>query len=288
MLKFWVIIISQVLAALIVFFTTDNLFNKKKKGQIFQPKSNFPLTQKGLFLLFTFLMIIGLSIWQEIDDIKERKAAENEITKKDSASSKIQEKRDSLAHARLIQSKNETIEALAAYGLKYDTAQKRIEKLVRDSSRLTIIKGAEPLVKFCAADPISFSKVNDLDSIEIKVCNDGAVSRNITIRLFLFVVKKDSLDIYKSLEYLYELKAFITPFSMGPSEWRSANTKLKKEVENFHLFLLATGSYTNSDGSKTFLIDDAAFFDFKKNKHFIPGDGGTKLKELLKSKGITI
>lgn len=233
MTKFWFIMISQVLAACIVFYSTDNIFNKRKKGQIFQPEPFFPLTQKGITLSVIFLFIIGLSIWQEVDDQKEKtatkKANDVEISKRDSIANKIQNSRDSIAFIRLQESKRQTIDALAQYGLKYDTAQKRIEKLVKDSSRVMIVKGIEPLIKFCASSPISFIKSNNTDSVTIKVCNEGAVSRNVTMRFFLFVAEKDNYAPYKSLQYLFEYPGLISPFALGTPEWRNSQFPLSQK-----------------------------------------------------------
>jgi hypothetical protein len=291
MSKFWFIIISQILAAFIVFFTTDNIFNKKKVN-ISQPKRLFPLTKKGIILSVLFLFIIGLSIWQEVDDQNEKNSTkrlnEAEIAKRDSIAIKLQNYRDSIAFLRLQESKKETIEALAQYGLKYDTSQKIIEKLIKDSSRVMIVKGVEPLIKFCATSPISFIKSDNIDSVIIKICNEGAVSRNITMRFFLFVAERDDYDPYKSLQYLFEYRGLISPFALGTPEWRNFSVAFEPGIEDLHLFVLVAGSYTNSDASKTFVIDDAIYFDFKQSQHRFPVDRGKKLKDLLETKGIKL
>ncbi|HTE25354.1 hypothetical protein [Flavitalea sp.] len=292
MTKFWFIIFSQIFAACIVFFTTDNLIIKRNKGQIFRPESKYPLTKKGFILAMIFIFIIGLSIWQEVDDQHEKdktqKANKLEITNRDSIANKTQNYRDSIAFARLQESKRETIEALAQYGLKYDTAQKRIEKLVKDSSRILIVKGVEPLIKFCASSPISFVQSPDIDTVTIKICNEGAVSRNITMRFFFFIADKDDYEPYKNLQYLIEYRGLISPFALGTPEWRNFSIPFKKEIEGLRLLVLVAGSYTNSDASKTFLIDDTLLFDFRLNQHRFPVDRGKKLKELLEAKGIKI
>lgn len=291
MSKFWFIILSQLLAALIVFFTTDKIFSQTKRSY-FSPKWNFPLTKKGVVLVIVFLFIIGLSIWQDFDDQAEKATVKRlnkiELSRRDSIGNGIQRTRDSIAYLRSQQSKNETIDALAQYGLKYDTTQRRIEKLVKDSSRVMIVKGIEPLIKFCANSPVSVISSNIIDSVTIKVCNEGAVSRNITMRFFLFVSKANSVNSYESLEYLFDYKGLITPFSLGYPEWRNFSIPFKKEIENFNLHILVTGSYTNSDGSKTFLIDDALYFDFTTKQHKFPTDRGSRLKEVLKAKGIAL
>src|SRR5690348_9099085 len=102
MTKFWFIILSQILAACIVFYTTDNILNKRNKDQIFQPRRIFPLTKKGIALILIFLVIIGLSIWQEVDDQQERaqtrKENQAEINNRDSIANRVQNERDSLAN----------------------------------------------------------------------------------------------------------------------------------------------------------------------------------------------
>lgn len=292
MTKFWFIIFSQILAAGVVFFTTENIFIKRKQNQIFQPRTYFPLTKKGLILSVIFLFIIGLSIWAEVDDQNDKKAVEianrNEISLRDSIAIKTQNYRDSIAFVRLQESKRETIEALAQYGLKYDTAQRRIEKLVRDSSRVLIVKGTEPLIKFCASTPVTVIKSTNTDSVTVRVCNEGAVSRNITMRFFFFVAEKDQHDLYKKLEYVYEYRGLISPFALGTPEWRNFTIPFKSEIEEMRMFVLVTGSYTNSDASKTFLIDDAILFDFKQNQHRFPVDRGQKLKDLLAVQGVKL
>lgn len=243
-------------------------------------------------LAVVFVLIIGLSIWQEVDDQVEKRIAkklsEKEMLRRDSIANTIQDKRDSIANERLQKSKYETILALAQYGLKYDTAQMRIEKIVKDSSRITIIKGVEPLLKFCANSPISYKKVNNIDSVSIMVCNEGAVSRNITLRFFIFIANGEKLNPYDSLEYLFEYKGLVNLFSLGVTEWRSFVVPFNSEIENKKLHVLVTGSYTNSDASKTFKVDEAIYFNFKEGKHLFPFDGGKELREFLFKKGIRL
>ncbi len=84
------------------------------------------------------------------------KMDENDKITKANKATEQQNKRDSIADIRLEKNRDQIIttfaESLAKYGLKYDSTQKVITKLILDSTKrtTTIINRNEPAIDFCA------------------------------------------------------------------------------------------------------------------------------------------
>lgn len=274
------IVLTQILAAVIVFYTTDGIVNKKSKGQIFQKRRKFFLTPKGIVLSLVFIVIIAVSVIHDIDETKARKK-EVENAKKQ------MDFKDSLNNVRIENSKLATIEALAKYGLKYDTVQRRIEQIVRDSSRTVIVNKEQPLLKLCPVNPIILTEDGLNPKIQISICNSGAVSRDIQLKFYFFISDiNDDIDIYKNLQFFGEFNRSEFLSEMSASEFKGFTANIMRDMSNKNLFIYLVGSYSNSERSKVYLADDVVYFDFKEKKYYSPVFGKDKLRKILKEKGV--
>jgi len=148
-------------------------------------------------------------------------------------------------YRKLDSSANTTIEALAVYGLKYDTAQKRIEKLVKDSAnnKVQIINSPDPLF---AVEDIQIER--KLDTVWMKIAFTSFDASSYDLNVTLSSVSKDNSN------RLHLLAKGFNPFS--------SNQNLPKDgiylVNLFHVddspypseyFTLVTGTIKKSDGT---------------------------------------
>ena len=72
--------------------------------------------------------------------------------------------------------------------------------------------------------------------------------------------------------------------SLSYPEWRSVTLNLPVALKKIFLFAYLTGTYTNSDESRTFVIDDTIFFNFDTNTHSFLLTGNKQLVDILKEK----
>jgi hypothetical protein len=137
------ILLTVIIAIMQTFIVTIPL-----KGKLSDNRHKFPknFTKLGWMLITCCIVTMACTILVFIVTGKEEEKSKLTL------SNQLKE-RDSLHQQRIIEAGNryigkldssdkKTIEALAKYGLKYDTAEKRIEKLVRDSlnRKVTIVK----------------------------------------------------------------------------------------------------------------------------------------------------
>lgn len=258
MTKLWFILVLQLLAAAIVFFTTEGLTPTRPSGQIFSPERRFFLTKKGIILVLIFSFIIGVSIWQEVDDQNEKIAAktlsDNELKKKDSLALIQQSQRDSIAFNRLQKSKEETIKALAIYGLKYDESQKRIEKLVKDSSRsriTNIVQQNDPVVGVCTPDGIQLKKT-ETDNLffNISLCYKYS-PLNLKVDLYAVSVFNGNWRL------MGKLPNFIVKHSgMEIDGGFTSQLVLTNRLNVDKVFIRLTGTYERKDKKDKIILDE--------------------------------
>ena len=207
----------------------------------------------------------------------------------------IREKRyrqhiDSLSQnfAKLIgSSKDSTIVALAKYGLKYDTAQQRIEKLIKDSSQkkiTNIISSTDPSI---GLDKPAITVDSSIGNNELMV--------SINIKNFkgsAYNVKAAAIGIHEINDRFIIVPSSI-PFSfenvkLEENEDMPLVAKIRfRGTPKGYLYFFITGSYTNADKSKTFNIEQIRVIDFEEKNQGTPYTKKNQLlRQFLKSKNL--
>ena len=225
------------------------------------------LVSSILGLLFT----IGLYLYSENKEGENKQELKNELAK-----------RDSLSHLEIEQSKNETIEALAKYGLKYDSAKKEIITFIKGS---TNAKDEKTVIGICPSDiGIVTERISDKEiHLDIRFCNFGnnpAYKVNITAEV---LVKKD--------ETLQHNEFGKSPYNLTISNQTTYVMKGKLNVNTIKwtedtLYLFLKGVYSNYQNTSKQIFRELYVYDYTKNQWGLPpGRSDLPIIETLKSSG---
>jgi hypothetical protein len=263
---------------------------QNRSKPIFKKPGSWKLTRKGWAFLGIAVLTAFLAWFQYHDNEIEQHKLRSELATRDSISReelRIRDKqtraeqlhrdsisnenlrkRDSLASVRIEKGKNETIVALGKYSLRYDSAQKIIERLVKDSAKKTIIQPADPIFRLCNSNGITVKKY-DLDSLIITVrkCNEVAESKKINVRIYL-VIDIDSDEYSPKLMFLARWRLIEDNAEMAPDDMRSGDIGFgirNASQRGYRLYAWVKGTFMNSDLSKSFEIDKVYSVSLKSN-----------------------
>lgn len=223
------ILITQILIVIFPFLgkISDNRHNSPKRFT----KLGYGLVLCCLVSLVASIMMIKISQDEEKDNKTE---LENALAERDS----INQSKINFANKNLY-------DAFAKYGLKYDIAEKRISKLVKDSSRVNIINGANPFLYIETIEP----KIKD-KSIEFKIDVASKMATSYNVNVALDLIQLDSLtNQYSYLQKNFTLLAPNSEIAEGKSlvsspSLSNPSKNIKYYIFNFH------GEYEKSDGTK--------------------------------------
>jgi cell division protein FtsL len=181
MLGLLLIIIVNIAAAISIFTTAgDKIFSDspKQPKAIFKRRKTYTLTQNGKILTSAIVVTTVIAIAQFfLTQSKERSLQKLQDLRDSNIASKNRI-RDSISSAKIENSKQETIEALARYGYKTDSLNDNLVRIVRDSTnrKITIIQGENPVVNFCLS-PIGLKFLysrNDTIGYSVSICSQNA------------------------------------------------------------------------------------------------------------------
>jgi hypothetical protein len=234
------------------------------KGKLSDNRRKFPynFTWKGYFLItsciLTIICTVFVLLMADKDEELSRINLTSQLRVRDSIYQNQIREAATKYEDKLDRSDKNIIELLAKYGLRYDSAQKAIAKLVKDSStkKITIIQENNPTISLCIDKGIKVLK-NQNDSLQLQFwfCYTHSPA-NISFDLRTLIVsngkweevgnrinlvnRKESLDIDGSLE---GNRLFIS------------NSPYSK----FYFYLI--GNYTNKNGTQSFRHNDAFVYD---------------------------
>ena len=245
-----------------------------------------------IFIFFMASLIIVLATIQK--DLN----SESQIKSEQVKAEKDLEKRDSLNKLFLDENNRKLIttftDALVQYGLKYDSAKKEIERIVKDSSKKIIQYnyGSDPTLTVNPNDGIKFINSASGDNFEIRFKNFNATSKNINILIYCCVWERtDTPNVsyrFKDIKHLLTSNQFATNYQMLKDHISSIKLNLKYSATSTSMYyFLIKGSYSNSDNTKKFTIDALYTFNFYEKKF-----GGTTepsnsiIRNILTEKGI--
>jgi hypothetical protein len=169
-------------AFLITVITSIDSFFKRKvpvPRQIFQGNEKRKVNSevvKMLLLLLTFSVSVWLLIRQNAVSEREKESAklvrEQELNRA-----------DSMAEARINKSKTETIDALAKWGLRIDSTNLSIKRILNTTKRTVNIKyGDDPVVHLCNENGLVFKQYKDNTyTFKVDLCNYLAPSTDIDV-----------------------------------------------------------------------------------------------------------
>lgn len=239
------------------------------KGKLKDNRYRFPknFTSLGYLLIscciITTLSTISIFIISENEEKNSKAELSSRLAERDSINQTKMNNVVSIYSDKIDSSNKITIEILAKYGLKYDSVQNRIEKLIKDSTKknVTIIQENLPVINVCSENGIKLKKsYKDSFDLEINFCyNYSPAKININVAVLMprngkwylvgkvdnFIKRDSPLDLEGAIGKLLPLIVANT-----------SNT----------LYFKINGNYTNKKGDLTYIINDVVTFNIAKQE----------------------
>lgn len=261
MTAIFIIIGIALLVALSSFISSvGKLLDRRRKGIKI-------VTKRGWLIISLNFGIIILSAFQYFFSEKDLKQKDYEATKKQTLrDSVLKSNYDSSLY--VLKNKFDTSnintvstisQTLGKYGYLFDSAQKRLVKIIRDSSKTKIIVQEDPILSICSFEGIKLTKTeNGLNYFDLLFCSEGSgcTGFNINIAIVLsdtipsnnYFYFKDNLKLRDKVQIAKDA-AYVQHFNF------SDNIIFK------FLYVYVTGTYTNIDRSKTYKVDDIYYYN---------------------------
>lgn len=205
-------------------------------------------TSRGkLLIACCILTLILTTIVFRISDAEEKEATQ--LLKQQLSYS------DSLHRIQIKETGLTFVEALAKYGLKYDSSQKIIEKLVRDSlthSVTNIISSEDPILEVCVPNGIKFIREEaKYFYYSLEICSNLASSSDINLN---YTVLSSSELPPKQLYYISTDNVFESNGTLSSSYSVTIHFVSPKITSQNMIYLILKGTYKNYDKTKKYTI----------------------------------
>jgi hypothetical protein len=273
MIGFIIIIAINIAAAIITFISSSGkIVDRRRRGLNI-------IRRGGWILIGCFVATIGLTLFQYYETEKQNRNKELQTILD-------QNRRDSIANKRNQENTDHVVNtfsgALAKYGLKYDSSQKVIEKLVRDSSKMnvTIIDQNDPIISVCSSETsIKLKEANgDTLVFVISLCYE-----NSPIKINANLIAIGSVD-GKFKNYGILEKFFKSKELKGAGALESGEVVVQNGSRANIIFFYLYGQYKNLKNTRTYQIDNVSAFNLRERKVGVPGPTVEEnLREFLKS-----
>jgi hypothetical protein len=281
MIGLFIILLVNIVACIIIYIpSTGMIIDNESRGlRRIQPR--------GWMLIACFVITNILSIWQYNYNKRKDFDAALKQNEKDSIATLVQEKKDSkkdsIAKIDREESNDRIIRSftgsLAEYGLKYDSTQRRIEKLVKDSVKrsVTVIEANNPTFSVvCSDEGITLKgSINDTLDFTIKSCYKY-FPRDINIDLLIISAVNGQYHKYKVIKDYFVRKTSLNEDGNFPG--RDIFLANKGHANTFYFYF--TGKYTNREGTKMFPLEEVYLYDLKAQHWGIPNQ---KLEEEIRT-----
>ncbi len=216
-------------------------------------------TFRGWVVVLVFTASIGVNYYKDLqidkDEAAKIKTAKKEKEHDDSVSRKLNDE----SNAKIVTS---FTDALAKNGLKYDSAEKVIKKLVRDSAKKVVKIGNEPNLMISAIRLLKSE--NNVYYFNNTITSQNATSEHIYIKQYIVVEeKKDSLFLIQGPGDF-----FAKDGSLDNNQPFSYNVNLTSNNPQVFYFLFI-GKYKDIDGRKL-KMNKIYTYDFKLNAFGFP------------------
>jgi hypothetical protein len=260
------IALSSVITAVTMLLSTEGKYKTALRRPIRRRMFGRIIPRKRFTRNFKILMICAVaSIVVSILYYYLNNKAEN---KKEYEAAEQQRSRDSIIQFKTDSIARETIafltEELRKNGLKYDSAQKTIERLVTDSAirNTTYISSEDPIVDVCIPDGLIIRRQDYelyLYNFIVKLCVTGAGARD--IQLFATVILSDSVQ--TPIKSFGKKQLFERPAMLSPDKLFGVEFPVRvKSVRNPSFIVYFEGTYSNSTETKKYPIDQMCFVKY--------------------------
>lgn len=211
-------------------------------------KRNGKLKPIGVFVIILLCLTIPLATWDYFNSISAKIESDKQADKKT-------RERDSINLIKNAKADSLLYNAFAKYGLKYDKAEQRISKLVKDSARVNIINSPNPDFGICSIK--AKDTLNTLHFFEINFCSKIASSYNINITTDLI-----SFDNYNNLYYVRRnLPMLARDLKISKDDITTFEMVEEKRLINRAAIFHTTGSFKTDKGT-LIPINQFTVYDF--------------------------
>ncbi|WP_316811344.1 hypothetical protein [Pedobacter heparinus] len=234
-------------------------------------------TTIGWIVFTAFLLTILVTYLKDLQSVKEDKLR-LEAAKKDL------EVRDSISRDREEKNNLEVITALAKYNLDYDSKQKAIIKLIRDSAKqvFNVKSDIQPVLDI--ADIILDSTAYPNYYIKIALRCTKASAYNISIKMYVISETKNGLYFFSSINSNYLIKNTDLQVEKIRTTPPIKFSETDKSIKRFHF--LYVGSYQNLEGKKI-PFNELLNYSFERRRMgFLPEPYNSKILEAFLKNGV--
>ncbi len=212
-------------------------------------------------VIFSLVIIWATVIKDKNNDVRNS----NDLRERDSVNQIDYNKSLSKASAATSTANAET---MAKYYLKYDSAQHKIEKIVKDSNnkKTYVVSPIKPDIEITDIKYISFRN-DSLVFSSVIICHNAPASK-VNIQLSTIYLKN---GIYNALTKLAPFASKDLRFSTNTKWGVTGPVAVNfKERNLYRIYFRFSGSYYFED--KPYRIDQIQFFDFTNQTYGIPGN----------------
>src|ERR1035437_4288503 len=240
--------------------STGKLLDRRKKGLKI-------ITKRGWSLITLNFGVIILSVAQYYLN-------ENELNQKDIEASNKQAIRDSILKSNydsslyVLKNKFDTSninivstisQTLGKYGYLLDSAQKRLVKIIKDSSKTKIITQEDPILSICSFEGIKLIKIeNGIYYFNLLFCSEGAGCTGFNVNAS--IVLSDSIPSISFL-YLKDNLVLTDELQIPKDAAYLMHFNLSEKLKFNLLYVYVNGTYTNIERTKTYKIDAAYYYN---------------------------
>lgn len=219
-------------------------------------------------------IIIGLNIGVIILSVLQYNFNERDLKKKDEEAQAKQEKRDSTLKASydsslfVLKRKFDTSniitvstvsQTLGKYGYMLDSSNKVLSKLIKDSSKVKVISGNDPVFQICSPDGIRVdSSKNGKQYFEVNFCSIDASSTAFNINCTVVLS-----DLFGNLRYLNTFSPITSSIQIATGYAQTAYFELNNSEKYDALYIFVNGTYKNLDKTKQFNINTIYSYNLK-------------------------
>lgn len=242
-------IISIFLIILATFSVIISSLGGLRKSGAYQGWKSF--TERGKLLIrinIAFALLTIVHLWYSQDQAKRK---EVEAEKKETAKEKELKKRydSSLLVMKLkfdtssIKTTRVITETLAKYGFSLDSANRKLMKIVRDSSKNRVILPDMPIVNICENGIKLLNAANDQISFSIEVCSDDAGSTGFELK-----AHAATLDSTGKFKYIKEFNTIPHDYKITKAGSSKMFLSIPAQSDYMYMYIYLLGTYESLDG----------------------------------------
>jgi hypothetical protein len=248
------------------------------KGKLSDNRHKFPknFTRLGYSLIVCCFITLACTIILYFLSEEEEKAGQEllqyQLRNRDSVHQNLITEANKHYIVTLDSSNKATMELLAKYGLKYDSSQKVIAKLVRDSSKrsTTIIRAEDPELSLCPENGITdvFNR-NDTLLLKLRFCSSKSTSRIEILKLTTVIAQGDYMNLKPdNIRVIDKNRTIQDSYSQVESSSATVIQMRYPNVLNANMvYVRIHGTYTNVDKTKKFKVDILHGYDIRHKQY---------------------